>query len=185
MHGEETENMRLLFQVVLSTDDETYQELARLQLLSSLKYFQKGAIVYLLVVAVHYLISRNLYNTLLGLVVMMMFQWFYFDVRRPRVMNKRCGVTVERMKQEASEGIFKDDTRFDFYQDIIVWENGCAKGTMEYSKIQRIDNFSRYYMIVTKKKRFLLFWKDRFIFGCPDDFIAFIQEKQENLPNKN
>lgn len=41
MHGEETESMRLLFQVVLSTDDETYQELARLQLLSSLKYFQK------------------------------------------------------------------------------------------------------------------------------------------------
>ncbi len=185
MGGEETESMRLLFQAVLSTDDETYEELARLQLLSALKYFRKGLIVYLLVMAVYYLISRNLYNTLLGIAVMMMFQWSYIDVRRPKVMNKRCRAAAERLKQEASEGIFKGDTRFDFYQDTIRWENSCAKGIMEYSKIRRIDDFSRYYTVVTEEKRLLLFWKDRFISGCPDDFITFIWEKQKKTPNRN
>lgn len=182
MHGEEKESMNLLFQAVLSTDDETYEELARIRLLSTFSagYFRKGLIVYLSVLAVYYLISRNPFNTLGGLILMITFIWSGIHVRRPKVMSKRCRAAAVKLKQEASEGIFREETRFDFYEDIIQWENIYAKGSMEYSKIRRIDNFPRYYTVVTKENRLLLFWKDRFISGCPDDFTAFIREKQGN-----
>lgn len=174
--------MTPLYQAVMIPDEETYSELAKFQLENtySRKRFQRQIIIFVLLVAAYYIINGSLLATVLVCgVLFAVTLWPYISIRQPGGMDKKARAAAAEMMQKAEEAKTRLETRYDFNQDAIDWENSCAKGRMNYADIQKIWESSRYYILVTAQRQMLLFWKDRFSSDGSMDFMAFVQARQK------
>ena len=177
--------MTPLFQVTIARDAQSLYELAKYQLERrySGKRLSLDIAVLLVVMALHYFMYRQLFRTLIiGCLLLFIFIWPYFSIRRVSVKHKQCQKQAEKLKQQASLGIPCEKAVYQFLKDNIRWETSCVSGYMEYSQIRSIEEFPMYFFVITTSKQALIIGKNSFTEGCPDQCLQFIRQKQQSGP---